>query len=282
MCVDYRGLNRITRKNRHPLPRIDELIDRFRGAKYFTKLDLISGYHQQRIYEPHTHKTAFRCRYGHFEFNIVPFGLTNAPASFSNMILKVLDPVLDKWMVVYLDDILIYSKTKAKHLRHIRSVPALLRQHGLYAKLSEGRQFVWDEDTESAFRALKDAISSAPVLRIFDPDLLLIVESDASGYAVGAVLFQIDADGVARPVAFTSCKMNSAERSYPTHEQELLAVVHALKTWRYYLDGSHFIVYTDHAHTSPLSHPAQAYPKTSAVDGTSPRIRLRLQVQTWG
>jgi transposase InsO family protein len=318
MCVDYRGLNRITRKNRHPLPRIDELIDRFRGAKYFTKLDLISGYHQQRIYEPHTHKTAFRCRYGHFEFNVVPFGLTNAPASFSNMMLKVLDPVLDKWVVVYLDDILIYSKTKAEHLRHIRSVLALLRQHGLYAKLSkcsfmqeeteflghvvskdgihtnaglvrairewprprkqkdvqqfiglaqfyqqyidkfadialpltsllgEGRQFVWDEATESAFLALKTAISSAPVLRIFDPDLPSIVEADASGFAVGAVLFQIDADGFPRPVAFTSRKMNSAERNYPTHEQELLAVVHALKTWRYYLDGSHFIVYTDH------------------------------------
>jgi transposase InsO family protein len=318
MCVDYRGLNRITRKNRHPLPRIDELIDRFRGAKYFTKLDLISGYHQQRIYEPHTHKTAFRCRYGHFEFNVVPFGLTNAPASFSNMMLKVLDPVLDKWVVVYLDDILIYSKTKAEHLRHIRSVLSLLRQHGLYVKLSkcsfmqeeteflghvitkdglrtnaglvrairewprprkqkdvqqfiglaqfyqqyihnfadialpltsllgEGRQFVWDKTTESAFLALKDAISSAPVLRIFDPDLSSIVETDASGFAVGAVLFQIDADGSCRPVAFTSRKMNSAERNYPTHEQELLAVVHALKTWRYYLDGSHFIVYTDH------------------------------------
>lgn len=318
MCVDYRGLNRITRKNRHPLPRIDELIDRFRGAQYFTKLDLISGYHQQRIYEPHTHKTAFRCRYGHFEFNVVPFGLTNAPASFSNMMLKVLDPVLDKWVVVYLDDILIYSKTKADHLRHIRSVLALLRKHGLYVKLSkcsfmqeeteflghvisknglhtnaglvrairewprpekqkdvqqfiglaqfyqqyiqnfadialpltsllgEGRQFVWDDTTESAFLALKNAISTAPVLRIFDPNLRSTVETDASGFAVGAVLFQTDSNGVSRPVAFTSRKLNSAEKNYPTHEQELLAVVHALKTWRYYLDGSHFIVYTDH------------------------------------
>jgi len=318
LCVDYRGLNRITKKNRHPLPRIDELIDRFRGARYFTKLDLISGYHQQRIYEPHTHKTAFRCRYGHFEFNVVPFGLTNAPASFSNMMLKVLDPVLDKWVVVYLDDILIYSKTKAEHLQHIRSVLSLLRKHGLFAKLSkcsfmqeeteflghvitkdgvhtnaglvrairewprpqkqkdvqqfigltqfyqqyihnfadialpltallgEGRLFVWDDSTESAFLALKAAISSAPVLRIFDPDLPSTVETDASGFAVGAVLFQTDADGFARPVAFTSRKLNSAERNYPTHEQELLAVVHALKTWRYYLDGSHFVVYTDH------------------------------------
>jgi len=137
LCVDYRGLNRITKKNRHPLPRIDELIDRFRGAQYFTKLDLISGYHQQRIYEPHTHKTAFRCRYGHFEFNVVPFGLTNAPAAFSNMMLRVFDPALDKYVVVYLDDILIYSKTKEEHLQHIRSVLGLLRTNGLYAKLSK-------------------------------------------------------------------------------------------------------------------------------------------------
>jgi transposase InsO family protein len=319
MCVDYRGLNRITKKNRHPLPRIDELIDRFRGAKFFTKLDLLSGYHQQRVYEPHTHKTAFRCRYGHFEFNVVPFGLTNAPASFSNMMFNVFDPILDKWVVIYLDDILIYSKTKEEHLEHIKSALTLLRKHGLYVKLSkcsfmqeqteflghviskdgihtnaglvrairewprpqkqrdvqqfvglsrfyqqyidgfadiaqpltdllgEGVPFSWDPDTESAFITLKDAISKAPVLRIFDPDLATTVEADASGYAVGAVLFQTDERGVSRPVAFTSRKMNSAERNYPTHEQELLAVVHALKTWRYYLDGSHFIVYTDHA-----------------------------------
>lgn len=319
MCVDYRGLNGITRKNRHPLPRIDELIDRFRGARYFSKLDLLSGYHQQRIYEPHTHKTAFRCRYGHFEFNVVPFGLTNAPASFSNMMLRVLDPVLDKWVVVYLDDILIYSKTKAEHLKHLRSVLALLRQHGLYAKLSKcsfmqdeteflghtvskngistsaglvkairewprpssikdvqqflglaqfyqtyikrfaeialplsgllaaGATFLWDDDKEQAFLTLKTRISSAPVLRIYDPDLRTTVETDASGFAIGAVLFQTDANGVSRPVAFTSRKLKPAEQNYPTHELELLAVVHALKTWRYYLDGSHFIVYTDHA-----------------------------------
>jgi hypothetical protein len=137
MYVDYRGLSRITKKNRHSLSRIDELIDRFRCAKYFTKLDLILDYHQQYIYEPHTYKTAFHCWCGHFEFNVISFGLTNAPASFSNMMLKVLDPVLDKWIVVYLDNILIYSKTKAKHLQHVRSVLALLRQHGLYAKLSK-------------------------------------------------------------------------------------------------------------------------------------------------
>jgi len=117
----------------------------------------------------------------------------------------------------------------------------------LTALLGVGTPFSWDQEQEAAFQTLKEAISKAPVLRIFDPDLLTTVETDASGFAIGAVLFQTDEHGVSRPVAFTSRKLNSAERNYPTHEQELLAVVHALKTWRYYLDGSHFIVYTDHA-----------------------------------
>ena len=318
MCVDYRGLNKITRKNRHPLPRIDELLDRFRGARYYSKLDLLSGYHQQRLFEPHTHKTAFRCRYGHFEFNVVPFGLTNAPASFSNMMMRVLDPVLDKWVVVYLDDLLIYSKTKAEHLQHLRSVLALLRKNGLYAKLSkcsfmqdeteflghtitkdgiktsaglskairdwptpkstkDVQQFLglaqfyqqyvsgfakialplssllannipfkWTDEQQSAFLQLKRAICSAPVLRIFDPDLMTFVDTDASGFAIGAVLLQKDRQGNVHPIAFTSRKLQPAERNYPTHEQELLAVIHALRTWRYYLDGTKFTVNTDH------------------------------------
>jgi hypothetical protein len=103
----------------------------------------------------------------------------------------------------------------------------------LTALIGEGVPFSWSEDAELAFAALKDAISKAPVLKIFDPAHRTTVETDASGFALGAVLFQTDEHGVSRPVAFTSRKLNSAERNYPTHEQELLAVVHALKTWRY-------------------------------------------------
>lgn len=332
MCVDYRGLNKITRKNRHPLPHIDELLDRFHGARYFSKLDLLSGCHQQRIFEPHTHKTAFHCRYGHFEFNVVPFGLTNAPASFSNMI-RVLDPVLDKWVVVYLDDLLIYSKTKAEHLQHLQSVLTLLRKNGLYAKLSKcsfmqdeteflghtitkdgiktsagltkairdwptpkstkdvqqflglaqfyqhyvshfaqiafplssllanNTPFSWTDEEQSAFLQLKRAICSAPVLRIFDPDLVTIVDTDASGFAIGAVLLQVDRHGNAHPIAFTSRKLQSAERNYPTHEQELLAVIHALRTWRYYLMAPSSL-------STPTTPPSVTFPRSpsSPVD----------------
>lgn len=107
--------------------------------------------------------------------------------------------------------------------------------------------FTWGEAQQDAFEALKRAVTTAPVLRIFDPALSTPVETDASGFAIGAVLFQTNHNGELRPVAFTSCKLSAAERNYPVHEQGLLAVVRALKTWRYYLDGTHFIVYTDHA-----------------------------------
>lgn len=126
MCIDYQGLNRITKKNCHPLPQINELIDCLHGAHFFTKLDLLSGYHQQQIFGPHRHKTAFHCHYGHYEFNVVPFGLTNTPASFSAMMRKALGSALDHFVIAYLDNILIYSQMWEEHLQHIRETLALL------------------------------------------------------------------------------------------------------------------------------------------------------------
>ncbi|GJZ44045.1 putative reverse transcriptase domain-containing protein, partial [Tanacetum coccineum] len=118
MCIDYRELNKLTVKNRYPLPRIDDLFDQLQGSQFFSKIDLRSGYHQLRVHEDDIPKTAFRTRYGHFEFTVMPFGLTNAPTVFMDLMNRVCRPYLDKFMIVFIDDILIYSKTKEEHVEH--------------------------------------------------------------------------------------------------------------------------------------------------------------------
>ena len=137
LCVDYRALNRLTVKNSYPLPRIDDILDQLSTAKYYTKIDLRSGYHQIRLDEESIPLTAFRTRYGHFEFQVLPFGLTNAPATFMSLMNEVFSEFLDQFVIVYLDDILVYSETWEEHLKHIRKVLEILRKQKLYAKLSK-------------------------------------------------------------------------------------------------------------------------------------------------
>lgn len=317
MCIDYRALNDITIKNSYPLPRVDELFDRLQGAKYFSKIDLRSGYHQIRIEPSDVPKTAFRTRYGHFEFLVLPFGLTNAPATFMHLMHQAFRPFLDVFVLVFLDDILIYSKTLEEHEKHVEQVLQVLRDNKLYAKESKcelfrreveflghivGRDgikmmedkvkairdwpipkkvtdvraflgtagyyrkfiqsfssmasplteltkdtvaFEWTPLQDRAFQALKSAITSQPVLILPDPNLPYVVHTDASKDAVGAVLQQDQGHGL-QPIAYMSKKMLPAESRYPTHEQELLAIIAALNTWRHYLHGSKFIVRTDH------------------------------------
>nr|GFA90848.1 putative reverse transcriptase domain-containing protein [Tanacetum cinerariifolium] len=137
MCIDYRELNKLTVKNRYPLPRIDDLFDQLQGSSVYSKIDLRTGYHQLRIKEEDIPITAFRTRYGHYEFRVMPFGLTNAPAVFMDLMNRVCKPYLDKFVIVFIDDILIYSKDKEEHEEHLKTILELLQKEQLYVKFSK-------------------------------------------------------------------------------------------------------------------------------------------------
>jgi hypothetical protein len=305
-------------KNRYPLPRIDELLDQLHGATIFTKLDCQKGYHQIRITPEDTPTTAFRTRYGHFEWKVLPFGLTNAPATFQALMNNVLRPFLDDFVVVYLDDICIYSKTPEEHLKHVETVLSLLKKHRLYVGLDKCtfgqdeidflghviskdgiktdpkkveavvnwptprtvrdvraflgltgyyRRFIqhyahkalplteltkqetrwqWRTDVEEAsFQSLKEALSTAPVLVSPDPELPYEVFTDASDFALGAVLLQNQGKNN-QPIAYLSRKLSPTERRYPIGDKEMLGIYYALTEWRCYLEGAKFKVNSDH------------------------------------
>ena len=137
LCIDYRGLNTVTLKNKYPLPRIYELLDQLKGAKWFSKIDLASGYHQIPIDPRDVRKTAFSTRYGHYEFVVMPFGLTNARTAFMKMMNGVFREFLEEFVIIFIDDILVYSKDEGTHQNHIRAVLERLRGHKLFTKLSK-------------------------------------------------------------------------------------------------------------------------------------------------
>ncbi|KAD6796205.1 hypothetical protein E3N88_07101 [Mikania micrantha] len=137
MCIDYRELNKLTIKSRYPLPRTEDLFDQLQGATYFSKIDLRSGYHQLQIHDDDVAKTAFRTRYGHYEFLVMPFGLTNAPDVFMDLMNRVCRPYLDKFVIVFIDDILIYSRNQQEHAQHLKLILEILAREKLHAKFSK-------------------------------------------------------------------------------------------------------------------------------------------------
>ncbi|GJR16335.1 putative reverse transcriptase domain-containing protein [Tanacetum coccineum] len=144
MYIDHRELNKLTVKNRYPLPRIDDLFDQLRGACPFLKIDFQLGYHQLRVHEDAIPKTAFRMRYRHFESTVMPFGLTNAPAVFMDLMNRVCKPYLGRFVIVFIDDILAYSKSKEEHEVYLKLVLESLRKEKLYAKFSKYNSKEWN------------------------------------------------------------------------------------------------------------------------------------------
>ncbi|GJX66952.1 putative reverse transcriptase domain-containing protein [Tanacetum coccineum] len=267
MCIDCRELNKLMVKNRYPLSRIDDLFDQLQGFINYSKIDLRSSYHQLRVREEYILKTAFRGRYGHYKFQVMPFGLTNAPAISMDLMNRVCKPYLDKFAIVFIDDILIYSKNKKKHEEHLKAILELLKKEELYAKFSKGLagyyrrfiegfskiakpitkltqkkvKFVWGDKQEAAFQLLKQKLCSAQILALPKGSEDFIAYYDASIKGLGTVLMQRE-----KVIAYASRQLKIHEKNYTTHDLELEAVVFALKIWRHYLYGTKCMVFTYH------------------------------------
>ncbi|GBG93056.1 hypothetical protein CBR_g58411 [Chara braunii] len=254
LCIDYCKLNAQTVKNADPLPRIDDLFERLGGAKFFSKLDLKSGYHQLEIRQEDRYKTAFKTRYGHFEWLVMPFGLTSTPATFQAAMTTEFRHMLDRFILIYLDDILVYSRSLDEHVEHLRTVLERLRKAKYKAqhdKCEFARQeleylghyvtrkvpFVFDDGARLSFQALKTAMLMAPVLSIYDPTLPTRVTTDASGYGIGAVLEQHDGDDCCHSREYFSHKVPPIHSRDDARKKELLTFVMALKRWRHFLLG---------------------------------------------
>jgi len=316
-CVDYRRLNKITKKDVYPLPRIDDTLDSLKGAKYFSSIDLYSGYWQIEVDEADREKTAFITPEGLYEFKVMPFGLCNAPATFE----RTMDNLLRnfKWTMClcYLDDIVVFSETFEDHIIRLRTVLQCIQKAGLILNpkkclfgareikilghrvssagirpdadkikavkefptpkntqdvksflglcsyyrrfikdfchraqplqelLKGDSRFHWGVEQRQAFEDLKEALTSDPILGLYDENCPTKMHTDASGYGIGAVLIQIQ-KGEEKVIAYASRALMKAEKNYSTTERECLAAVWAINKFRPYLFGKPFTIVTDH------------------------------------
>ena len=312
ICGDYRNLNAVTKADAEPLPLMQMVFDQLKGMQYFSKLDLLKGFNQIPVEPKSREPMAVSTPVGLYQPTVMPFGVKNAPGSFQREMRRVLNGKLNRGVFVFIDDIIIYSRTEDEHLvlidwvlgrleaegyyanpakceflrsqvsflghmvsreglsmqqhkvaavhnwpvlKSVRDVRAFLGLAGFYrrfvrnfasiaqpltdlTKIADRQWWEWGAAEQRAFDTLKRALTSAPVLAHPDPQRQWTVQTDASGYALGAVLSQQQDDGTMRPVAYWSHKLSSAARNYSASERELMAIVEAARHWRQYLHGS--------------------------------------------
>ncbi|MBW0493117.1 hypothetical protein O181_032832 [Austropuccinia psidii MF-1] len=248
LCVDYRKLNAVTRKNKYPVPPMNQILNVFNGSSIFSKIDLHGAYNLLRIKEVDEHLTAFRTKYGSYEYLVMPFGLTNAPASFRKLVNNIFQDLLD-YVVVYLDDIMVFSKSEEEHVTHVSTVLSRLRANNLFAKASkclfhfssvEYLGYIVSSEGLKMDQAEVQQILNWPpprnlkALQSFLGLANFYCQSNASNHALGAVLSQVSDSGKNR-IAFDSCKLIPEELKYEIHDKELLGIVWALKCLRAFL-----------------------------------------------
>ncbi|WMV19105.1 hypothetical protein MTR67_012490 [Solanum verrucosum] len=190
MCIDYRQLNKVKIKNKYPIPRIDDLFDQLQGDSHFSKIDLRSGYHQLRVRDSGIPKTAFKTWYGHYEFVVMSFGLTNAPAAFMDLMNMVFKQYLDLFIIIFMDDILIYSMNEEEHVTHLRVVLQTLKDRQLFTKFSKSSpltkltqkkvKFQWSDECEKSFSEMKTTLTATPVLTLPEGSDGYVIYCDAS------------------------------------------------------------------------------------------------------
>ncbi|KAG8485863.1 hypothetical protein CXB51_019210 [Gossypium anomalum] len=229
MCVDCRAVNKITIKYRHPIPRLDDMLDELSGSRVFSKFDLKSGYHQIRMREGDEWKTAFKTKHGLYEWLVMPFGLTNALSTFMRLMNHVLRPFIG--FVVSADGL----EVDQEKIKAIQDWP---RPTSVTQKNSS---FIWNDEHEKSFIKIKDCLTNAPLLALPDFSKTFEIECDASGIGIGAVLTQ---DG--RPMAYFSEKLNGAVLNYPVYDKEMYALIRTLETWQHYLWPKEFVIHSDH------------------------------------